>query len=71
MEANNFAGPGLVPFAYSSDDHSGMTGVQIGVIKGLAIKLQGTPLVTDDGSGPITPYTDAQATAPHSGVPSS
>ncbi|HVS67558.1 MAG TPA: ABC transporter substrate-binding protein [Mycobacteriales bacterium] len=71
VEDNKFAGPNLTPYAYSSDDHSGMTGVQIGVIKGLAIQLQGTPLVTDDGSGPITPYTTAEATAPASGVPSS
>jgi hypothetical protein len=46
-----------------------MTGVQIGVIKGLAIHLQGTPLVTDDGTGPITPYTTAEATAPSNGIP--
>ncbi|HVT65908.1 MAG TPA: ABC transporter substrate-binding protein [Mycobacteriales bacterium] len=70
VEANKFAGPNLTPYAYSSDDHSGMTGVQMGVINGLAIKLQGTPMVTDDGSGGITPYTTAEATAPANGVPS-
>jgi hypothetical protein len=48
-----------------------MTGVQMGVIHGLSIHLEGTPLTTDDGSGPITPYTTAEATAPASGVPSS
>ncbi|HVV77482.1 MAG TPA: ABC transporter substrate-binding protein [Mycobacteriales bacterium] len=69
VEANKFSGPNLTPYAYSSSDHSGMTGVQMGVIQGLAIKLQGTPLVTDDGSGAITPYTTAEATAPSSGVP--
>ena len=69
MEANKFAGPNLTPYAYSSDDHSGMTGVQMGVIDGLAIKLQGTPLVTDDGDGAITPYTTAESVAPASGVP--
>jgi ABC-type branched-subunit amino acid transport system substrate-binding protein len=71
VEANNFAGPNLTPYAYSSDDHSGMTGVQMGVIKGLAVELQGTPLVTDDEDGPITAYTEAQAEAPANGVPSS
>jgi hypothetical protein len=70
VEANKFAGPNLTPYAYSSDDHSGMTGVQMGVIDGLAIKLQGTPPVTDNGTGGITPYTTAESTAPASGVPS-
>ncbi len=69
VEANKFAGPNLTPYAYSADDHSGMTGVQMGVIKGLAIELQGTPLTTDDGSGPIEAYTTPQATAPANGVP--
>jgi ABC-type branched-subunit amino acid transport system substrate-binding protein len=71
VEANQFAGPNLTPYAYSADDHSGMTGVQMGVIKGLAIELQGTPLVTDDGDGEITPYTEAESEAPASGVPGS
>jgi ABC-type branched-subunit amino acid transport system substrate-binding protein len=69
VEANNFSGPNLAPYAYSSTDHSGITGVQMGVIKGLSITLSGTPLTTDDGTGPITPYTTAEATAPASGVP--
>jgi ABC-type branched-subunit amino acid transport system substrate-binding protein len=69
VENQHFAGPNLVPYAYSSTDHSGMTGVQMGVIKGLSIQVQGTPLVTDDGSGPITEYTAAEATAPANGIP--
>jgi ABC-type branched-subunit amino acid transport system substrate-binding protein len=70
IENTKFAGPGLVPYAYSPTDHSGFTGAQMGIIKGLAIHLIGTPLVTDDGSGPITPYTTPQATAPANGIPS-
>ena len=35
---------------------------------GTTIKLTGQPLTTDDTSGPLTPYTTAQAPAP-SGVP--
>ena len=57
---SHFLGPGLVPFGYSATSHSGYIGTQIGVIKGLAIKLIGTPLTTDDGNGPITPYTTPQ-----------
>jgi ABC-type branched-subunit amino acid transport system substrate-binding protein len=70
IQNTKFAGPGLVPFGYSATDHSGFTGAQMGIIKGLAIHLIGTPLVTDDGNGPITPYTTPQATAPANGIPS-
>ena len=51
---SHFLGPGLVPFGYSATSHSGYIGTQMGIIKGLAIKLIGTPLTTDDGTGPIT-----------------
>jgi len=61
-------GFGIVPFAFSSSSHAGFTGAQIGIIQGTTIKLTGQPLTTDDGSGPLTPYTTAQAPAP-SGVP--
>jgi ABC-type branched-subunit amino acid transport system substrate-binding protein len=65
-----FAGPGLVPFGYSATSHSGFIGAQMGIIKGLAIKLIGTPLTTDDTpTGAITPYTTPQATAPPNGIP--
>jgi branched-chain amino acid transport system substrate-binding protein len=70
IESSHFSGPGLVPFAFSSSSHAGFTGAQIGVIKGTAIKLLGTPMTTDDGTGAITPYTTAQPPAPASGIPS-
>jgi ABC-type branched-subunit amino acid transport system substrate-binding protein len=69
VEKGGFSGPGLVPFAYSSSDHSGFTGTQMGVIKGLTIHLMGQPETTDDGTGPIQPYTTAQPTAPANGIP--
>ncbi|HWA64838.1 MAG TPA: ABC transporter substrate-binding protein [Mycobacteriales bacterium] len=69
VEKGGFTGPGLVPFGYSASDHSGYIGTQIGIIKGLAISPVGTPETTDDGSGPITPYTTAQPTAPANGIP--
>jgi ABC-type branched-subunit amino acid transport system substrate-binding protein len=69
INASHFTGPGLVPFGYSSTDHSGYTGTQIGIIKGLLIKPVGEPLTTDDGSGAITPYTTAQPAAPANGIP--
>ncbi len=69
VEKGGLAGPGLVPFRYSKDSHAGYTGVQIGVIKSGALVLQGTPLVTDDGTGAITPYTTKQPEAPANGIP--
>ncbi len=69
VENQHFAGPNLVPYAFSPTDHSGLTGMRMDVIKGLADKPLGTPMVTDDGSGPVTPYTTPQATAPADGIP--
>jgi branched-chain amino acid transport system substrate-binding protein len=70
VEKGGFTGPGLVPFGFSSSSHSGYTGVQIATIKGLVAVPSGTPMVTNDGSGPITPYTTAQPAAPANGIPS-
>jgi ABC-type branched-subunit amino acid transport system substrate-binding protein len=70
IESSHFSGPGLVPFGFSSSSHAGFTGAQIGIIKGTAIKLLGKPMTTDDGTGPITPYTTAQPQAPANGIPS-
>jgi ABC-type branched-subunit amino acid transport system substrate-binding protein len=69
VEKGGFSGPGTVPFGYSSTDHSGYIGTQIGVIHGLAVTPVGQPETTDDGTGPITPYTTAPPTAPANGIP--
>jgi branched-chain amino acid transport system substrate-binding protein len=71
VENSHFTGPGLVPFGYSSTSHSGYTGVQMATIKGLNVVPMGTPFTTDDGNGPITPYTTPPATAPPNGIPPS
>lgn len=68
VQTANLAGPGLVPYAYSATDHSGFIGVQIGTIANNAIALSGTPLTTDDGTGPITPYTTPQPSPTSTGV---
>ncbi|HEX3792238.1 MAG TPA: ABC transporter substrate-binding protein [Pseudonocardiaceae bacterium] len=70
LEKGGLTGPGLVPFRYSSSSHAGYTGVQVGTIENGQIVTTGTPMTTDDGSGPITPYTTAPAAAPANGVPS-
>ncbi len=69
LEKSRFGGPGLVPFAYSKDSHAGYTGARIGTIKGDLIAPEGQPLTTDDGDGPIQPYTAPQPQAPANGIP--
>ena len=63
-------GPGLVPFRYTKTEHGGYGGVAMTTInKNGQIVFIGPPLVTNPGSGPITQYTTAQATAPANGLP--
>jgi branched-chain amino acid transport system substrate-binding protein len=69
VQTGKLSGPGLVPFRFSKDNHSGYTGTQIGVIKGGKIVMQGKPLVTDDASGAISAYGGSQPEAPANGVP--
>ncbi|HEU5033327.1 MAG TPA: ABC transporter substrate-binding protein [Mycobacteriales bacterium] len=70
VESGLAQGPGIVPFRYSSSDHAGFGGVQIGVIRGTAIHFVGKPQTTDDGSGAIQTYTQSQPPAPANGIPS-
>ena len=69
IESGLDPGWGTVPFRYSSSSHAGYTGIQVGTIKGQFIVFSGTPMTTDDQSGAITPYTNAQGTPPANGVP--
>ncbi|WP_406191458.1 ABC transporter substrate-binding protein [Streptomyces sp. NBC_01017] len=62
-------GLGLTPLDYSRTSHAGYAGAQIGVIKGNAIVLQGKPMITDDGAGPVVPYTAPLPRPPASGIP--
>jgi hypothetical protein len=62
-------GPGLVPYRYSSTDHGGYAGTQMGQVKGGAIKLFGQRLITTPAaSSPITAYTAPQPSPPATGV---
>jgi ABC-type branched-subunit amino acid transport system substrate-binding protein len=71
QQGAKWTGPGLVPYRYSTTDHGGFSGTQIGHIKNGKIVLIGTPLTTTpDPSSPITPYTTAQPAPPATGVPS-
>ncbi len=67
-----WTGPGLVPFRYSSTDHGGYSGTEMGQIRHGKIVLFGGPLTTTpEPNSPITPYTTPQAPPPATGVPSS
>jgi len=63
------AGPGLTPLRYSATSHEGYSGVQVGVIRGRALSLLGTPATTDSADGPVRPYDRPQPTAPADGIP--
>ncbi len=58
-----FNTPGLVPLSYSSSDHYGFEGAQIGVITGGKFVLSG-PIYQTTNSGPITTYTGSPSTPP-------
>ncbi len=66
---SKLAGPGLVPFRYSTTNHGGYAGVEIGQIRNGQVALFGGPLVTEPTSGsPITSYSTAPPAPPASGV---
>jgi ABC-type branched-subunit amino acid transport system substrate-binding protein len=68
----SWMGPGLVPFRYSTSDHGGFGGAEIGQVKGGKIVLSGKPLTTTPATGSaITPYTGTQPAPPASGIPGS
>lgn len=71
LKAGGLSGPTLTPFGYSAESHSGVTGVQVvKMTKGVPVP-QGEPMTTDSATGPVTPYTEAPATAPANGIPTS
>jgi ABC-type branched-subunit amino acid transport system substrate-binding protein len=69
METKKFTGPGLVPFRYSKDDHSGFAGGQVVVVKDGVVTPTGPVYTTDDGDGPLKEYTEKPSEAPANGLP--
>ncbi|MEU9130113.1 ABC transporter substrate-binding protein [Kitasatospora sp. NPDC048540] len=63
VQSGGLTSPGLVPYAYSAQSHAGFSGSQVAEIKGTELTLQGKPLTTDDGNGPVTAYTGDLPTA--------
>jgi ABC-type branched-subunit amino acid transport system substrate-binding protein len=71
-DGGKWTGPGLVPFRYTTTEHGGYAGAEMGQVRNGKIVLFGGPLTTDPTAGsPIMPYTGTQPTPPSSGVPSS
>jgi ABC-type branched-subunit amino acid transport system substrate-binding protein len=68
VEANKFSGPGLVPFSYSSTNHQGYAGTQMGTIQNGVVVLTGTPYTATD-TGNIQPYTTPPPSPPANGIP--
>jgi len=70
-DGSRWTGPGLVPFRYSTTDHAGYGGVQLGRMEEGKFVLFGPRLVTEPTAGsPITPYTVPQSMPPANGIPS-
>ncbi|MBV8999027.1 MAG: hypothetical protein JO304_08210, partial [Solirubrobacterales bacterium] len=66
----SWKGPGLVPFRYSTTDHGGYSGVEMGMVKNGQIVISGGPLTTTPAAGsPITPYSGTQPAPPANGIP--
>ena len=66
----SWTGPGLVPFRYSTTQHGGFGGAEIGQVRGGKIVLFGGPMTSDPtAGGAITPYTTTQAAPPANGIP--
>ncbi|MFI5286489.1 MAG: ABC transporter substrate-binding protein [Candidatus Dormibacteria bacterium] len=65
-------GPGLTPYAYSSSDHNGFTGVQMVTVgaDGTLTTLGPVETTDDTANGPITTYSGSASTPPSSGIPS-
>ena len=66
----SWKGPGLVPFRYSTTQHGGYAGAEMGQVRGGKIVLFGGPQTTDPTAGsPITPYSGGQPAPPANGIP--
>jgi hypothetical protein len=63
-------GPAVAPYAFSSSDHSGVTGAYIGTIMNGVLVQQG-PVYTTDATptGAVTAFTGSEQAAPASGMP--
>ncbi|SDZ16031.1 ABC-type branched-chain amino acid transport system, substrate-binding protein [Micromonospora pattaloongensis] len=71
VEKGGFQGPGLTPFRYSADDHSGYSGVRLNRVQGGVQSYFGATYTTDDGDGEVREHTQPPVTPPADAVPAS
>jgi branched-chain amino acid transport system substrate-binding protein len=64
-KGSTFLGPNLAPYGFSTTDHAGMRGTQIGTVAEGQLLLSGPVYVTDDKDAPVTTYS-----GPRPGPPS-
>jgi len=68
-KGSSFQGPALAPFAYSAEEHRGITGVRVVQIKDGKPENLTEVQTTGAGEEPIEEYTQEQAPPPANGVP--
>jgi branched-chain amino acid transport system substrate-binding protein len=71
IEANDFApNPGLVPFNYAADNHSGYSGGAFAVVRKGVFVTEGDIYTTQEGADePIEAYSEPASVAPAGGLP--
>ena len=70
QRGSSWRGPGLVPLHYSTSDHSGFMGAQLGLIQNGHLVLFGSPLTTTSRAGsPVVSYAGSQPGPPANGFP--
>ncbi|PUA81072.1 ABC transporter substrate-binding protein [Nocardioides currus] len=68
LGSGDLVGPGLTPFAFSADDHSGFIGTAMTRITDLKAEIISPVYVTDDGDGPVEKYDGVAPQAPKGGI---
>jgi ABC-type branched-subunit amino acid transport system substrate-binding protein len=72
QDGAKWTGPGLVPFRFSTKQHGGYDGAELGQVRNGKIVLFGGPLLTQPtASSPITHFKGKQPPPPPNGIPSS
>lgn len=68
LGSGDLVGPGLTPFAFSADDHSGFIGTAMTRITDLKAETISPVYVTDDKDGPVEKYDGKAPQAPKGGI---
>jgi branched-chain amino acid transport system substrate-binding protein len=63
-QGSSFHGPNVAPYGFSTTDHDGMLGTQVGTTANGKLILSGPVYVTDDKDAPVTKYTGTATLPP-------